>query len=65
VNEIKTRGNLVSKGLIISLNHHQFEQILNENFAGNLVELNDILQMLARDYSLVQNPTVLNRMPMY
>jgi len=28
---MKTRGNLVSKGFIIGLNHQQFEQILNEN----------------------------------
>ncbi len=36
--------------------------IQNENCANTLAKLDDILQKVVRDYSLAQNPTVVNRM---
>jgi hypothetical protein len=36
--------------------------ISNDNFTDTLAELDVILQKVVRDYSLVQNPMIVNRM---
>jgi hypothetical protein len=40
-----------------------FEQILNTKRTKTLAKIDDILQKIARFYQLVQNPTVVHRMP--
>jgi len=53
------------KGPIFSLNstHHRFWTNFEWKRTVTLGELDDITQNVAIDYDIMQNPTILNRMP--
>ncbi len=65
MNEMRPEGILCSKARIFILKpvHHSSCMSVEWKCMHAFAELVDILLKVARDYSLIDNPSVLNRMP--